>query len=111
MPTMAPAPPAAREKNVGDQFCSSPTSRSSVTARVITAGVTISDLMEGLSVVMSPLLVRSLADELHGHQELGQPGIGRRVGGHVHVGAAVRAVEDEALHVEVDGARFRRGAA
>src|SRR5712691_12578920 len=55
MPTTAPAPPAWREKNRGDQFCSSPKSRRRVMAKVITAGIRISDIKDRFcaSVVIS----------------------------------------------------------
>src|SRR5258706_13886748 len=55
MPTTAPAPPAWREENRGDQFCSSPMRRSTVTASVIRAGVRIRDVGDDLcgSVVIS----------------------------------------------------------
>src|SRR6266851_756550 len=54
MPTMAPPPPAAGLKRAFDQCISSPVRRSSVTARVISAGTRTSFLIETSFVMASP---------------------------------------------------------
>src|SRR6188474_1272177 len=61
IPTRAPAPPGSRLKSLGDQCCNSPMRRSKVTARVMTAGTTISRRME--SVARGPGI--TLPPELH----------------------------------------------
>src|SRR6266446_5238277 len=113
MPTTAPAPPAWREKNRGDQFWSSPTRRRTVTASVISAGVRIRDVVDDFcgSVVISSSRMASLADELEGHR-VRQPQVGAEVALEIHRGAAMGPGEgdrgDGQVHARVGGGPAER---
>src|SRR5262245_33082553 len=113
IPTIAPAPPAAREKKTGDQFCSSPMRRRRVTARVITEGTRISDFRDAFWGVVIRYLLRSIFSAEHpDRQGLYGRSRDRRAGGRrVHVGAVVRAIEHETTHVERHRAGIGGGAA
>ena len=63
MPIRAPPPPAARLKSEGFQWFSSPTSRSTVTPRVISAGISTSFDTFRFSSAMVALLGSSDVDE------------------------------------------------